>query len=71
LDSAVFISVAFWGTIPPAAITSSIVTQWLMKSVYEVIATPLTYAAVNYLKKVEGIDVFDRDTDFNPLKVAN
>ena len=71
LDSAVFVSLAFWGTIPSAAMTSAIVTQWLMKSVYEVIATPLTYVAVNYLKKVEGVDVFDRDTDFNPLKVAS
>jgi queuosine precursor transporter len=71
LDSIVFISVAFWGTIPTVAMTSAITTQWLMKSIYEVIATPLTYLVVNKLKKVEGVDVYDRDTDFNPLKVAS
>lgn len=70
-DSIIFISVAFIGSIPAAGLISAIVTQWLMKSTYEAVATPLTYGVVNFLKKVEGIDVFDRDTDFNPLKVAS
>jgi hypothetical protein len=70
-DSIIFISVAFVGSIPAAGLISAIVTQWLMKSTYEAVATPLTYGVVNFLKKVEGIDVFDRDTDFNPLKVAS
>ncbi|HEY3310971.1 MAG TPA: queuosine precursor transporter [Anaerolineales bacterium] len=69
-DSIIFICVAFAGTIPASGLASAIVTQWLMKSLYEALATPLTYGVVNFLKKVEGLDVFDRDTDFNPLKVA-
>jgi len=40
----------------------AIVVQWLSKSVYEAIATPLTYGAVNFLKKREGLDAFDYDT---------
>jgi queuosine precursor transporter len=69
LDSLIFISVAFWGTIPASGMTSAILTQWVMKTVYETVATPLTYGIVNYLKKVEGVDVFDRDTNFNPVKI--
>ena len=70
LDSLVFISVAFIGTIPAAGLYSAIITQWVMKTVYETLATPLTYGVVNYLKKVENIDVFDNDTKFNPLKLS-
>ena len=61
LDSAVFIIVAFAGVIPPDALAAAVVTQWLAKSAYEAFATPATYAAVGYLKRREGVDVFDRD----------
>ena len=67
-DSGVFISLAFYGTIPPGALGGLIVTQWLVKSAYEALVTPFTYLAVNYLKRVEGEDYYDRKTDFNPLK---
>ena len=42
-----------------------------MKSVYEVTATPLTYGVVNFLKRQEGMDVYDTDTRFNPLLVTD
>jgi len=67
LDSLVFMTLAFAGTIPMAALLLAILTQWLVKSVYEAAATPLTYIVVNFLKRKEGIDVFDYDTKFNPL----
>ena len=67
LDSLVFMTLAFVGTIPTTGLASAIVTQWLAKSAYEAAATPLTYAAVNFLKRREGIDVYDYDTPFNPL----
>lgn len=70
LDSLIFVSIAFWGIIPAAGLLSAIVTQWLFKVAYEALATPLTYAAVGFLKRQEGIDVFDRDTSFNPLALA-
>ena len=66
-DSLVFISIAFLGTIPPSMMLSTIITQWLMKSVYEAAVTPLTYIIVNFLKREEGFDFFDRDTKFNLL----
>jgi len=67
LDSLVFMTLAFVGTIPITGLASAIVTQWLAKSAYEAAATPLTYAAVNFLKRREGVDVYDYDTPFNPL----
>jgi queuosine precursor transporter len=67
LDSLVFILLAFAGTIPFGAMISAVVAQWLVKSAYEALATPLTYAVVNRLKHTEGMDVYDRDTNFNPL----
>lgn len=57
------------GTLPLEALPGAIVAQWLFKSAYEAIATPLTYVVVNRLKRAEGIDVFDRDTDFNPFSL--
>jgi uncharacterized integral membrane protein (TIGR00697 family) len=67
LDSAIFILIAFWGNIPTAGLVAAILTQWLVKSGYEALATPLTYAVTGYLKRQEGQDRFDRETDFNPL----
>ncbi len=70
LDSAVFLTIAFIGTPSGAALPQLIFYQWLAKSLYEIIATPLTYVIVNFLKRQEGLDVFDRDTNFNPLLVT-
>ena len=67
LDSLVFIILAFAGTIPGSALLAAVLTQWLFKSAYEALATPITYFVVNRLKRAEGIDVYDRDTSFSPL----
>ena len=68
-DSAVFITAAFAGIWPGDQMQAAIVTQWLMKSGYETLATPLTYAAVAFLKRAENEDYYDYETDFNPLKL--
>ena len=70
LDSVVFMTLAFAGTIPLTGLANAIVVQWLSKSGYEAIATPLTYGAVTFLKKKEGLDAFDDDTQFNPLLIG-
>ncbi len=67
LDSLVFMTVAFAGTIPPSGLLGAVVVQWLAKSVYEALATPLTYVVVRRFKRKEGLDAYDRDTRFNPL----
>ena len=68
LDSLVFISLAFGGAVPFPGLLAAMITQWLAKTVYEVLATPFTYLVVNFLKRQEGMDVFDRDTRFSPFR---
>ena len=70
LDSLIFITVAFGG-LPNVDLATAISTQWLVKVLYEVIATPLTYLVVGYLKRAEGIDVYDRDTRFSPIALSD
>jgi len=70
LDSLVFITLAFAGTIPAGGLASAVMTQWLFKSAYEAAVTPLTYAVVNFLKRQEGVDVYDLDARFNPFLVT-
>ncbi len=67
-DSAIFITIAFLGVIPGSALGSAVLSQWLFKSGYEALATPLTYLVVNALKRAEGLDFYDRQTDFRPLR---
>jgi hypothetical protein len=45
----------------------AITTQWLVKTAYEAAVTPLTYGVVRFLKRAEGLDVYDYTTRFNPL----
>ena len=71
LDSLIFIVLAFAGTMPLDALMGLVVTQWLVKSAYEAAATPVTYAVVGYLKRSEGVDVYDRDTRFSPLALSD
>ena len=72
LDSLVFITIAFVGIMPSLeALLTAVLTQWLLKSAYEALATPLTYAAVTYLKRVEDLDTYDRGVGFNPLLLAD
>ncbi len=70
LDSLIFITVAFIGTIPLSALALAVVVQWLAKSAYEAAATPITYLVVGYLKRKERLDVYDHKTRFNPLLVS-
>ncbi len=67
-DSAIFISTAFAGLLPGPALAGAILSQWLVKSGYEALATPLTYLVVNGLKRAEGGETFDRAIDFSPLR---
>ena len=71
LDSIIFVVIAFAGVLPSEILIATMVTQWLVKSGYEVVATPLTYLAVGFLKARDGVDVYDRDTRFNPLLIVD
>lgn len=71
LDSSVFLSIAFIGTIPMGVLFSMIITQWLFKCIFEIIATPFTYITVYFLKKREATDIYDHNTNFNPFALKD
>jgi uncharacterized integral membrane protein (TIGR00697 family) len=68
VDTGVFVAVAsLFGVFPWSLFTTLVLTNYLFKVAVEAVMTPVTYAAVDRLKKVEGEDFFDRDTNFNPF----
>ena len=67
IDSLIFYPVAFLGTWPTEQVVSVMIGNYFIKVMWEVVATPLTYKVVGFLKRVEHEDYFDRDTDFNPF----
>ena len=70
VDTILVITLLFAGTIPFTGILNLIISGYLFKVVYEIAATPLTYKVVNFLKASEGIDTFDKSTNFNPFGAA-
>jgi hypothetical protein len=67
VDTIVVMLIAFGGTLSLSLIANLIVSGYLGKVIYEVVATPLTYAVVNFLKRREGVDVYDVATSYNPF----
>ena len=67
-DSVIFVTVSFWGTMDNATALRMILFQYLFKVCYEIIFTPVTYAVVHWLKRVEGVDTFDYDIKYSVLK---
>jgi uncharacterized integral membrane protein (TIGR00697 family) len=67
VDTFVVMVLAFGGSLTPGLIANLILSGYLGKVLYEVAATPLTYAIVNFLKRQENVDVFDINADFNPF----
>jgi uncharacterized integral membrane protein (TIGR00697 family) len=70
VDSVIFYPLAFWGVWDSSTLVVVLVTQWALKVGWEVLLTPFTYAVVGFLKRREGIDVYDTGTDFTPFKSA-
>ncbi|MET0240796.1 MAG: queuosine precursor transporter [Sphingobium sp.] len=70
LDSLIFYPLAFYGLAgwPIEQLWQVVVSQFIIKTAWEALLTPVTYAVVGTLKRREGIDVFDAKTDFNPFK---
>lgn len=70
VDSAIFYPLAFLGAVgwTPHLVLVVLFTQWALKVGWEVLLTPVTYAVVGWLKRVEGIEIFDRGTDFSPFR---
>jgi len=69
LDSSIFITLAFVGT--PAFMPILILYHWLAKTAIEALATPFTYAVVNFLKGKDAVDTYDYQTNFNPFAISD
>jgi queuosine precursor transporter len=69
VDSALFYTIAFAGLWPGEQLLAVTSTQYLLKSAWEVIATPLTYRVVAFLKRAEQEDFYDRGTNFTPFSL--
>lgn len=69
LDSLIFYPLAFYGLAgwPPEQLWQVVISQWLIKTAWEAALTPFTYVVVGWLKKREGVDVYDEGTDFSPF----
>jgi len=71
-DSLIFYPLAFYGLPdwPVSALGAVMLSQFVLKVSWEVLLTPVTYAVVGFLKRREGIDVFDTATDFSPFRTG-
>ena len=69
LDSLIFYPLAFYGLAgwPPEQLWQVVISQWLIKTAWEAMLTPVTYLVVGWLKRREGVDVYDEGTDFSPF----
>jgi uncharacterized integral membrane protein (TIGR00697 family) len=68
VDSLIFYPLAFYGLWDNATLVTVLLTQWALKVGWEALLTPVTYAVVGFLKRREGIDVYDEGTDFTPFR---
>lgn len=71
VDSLIFYPIAFLGIWSTAQVLTVMVTNWLLKVLWEALLTPVTYAVVSWLKRREGVEVFDTGTDFSPFAKAD
>jgi len=72
VDSILFYPLAFWNAegFTHELVIKSMITNWWLKVTWEVLLTPVTYAVVGFLKRREGVDVFDDDTNFTPFRAS-
>jgi uncharacterized integral membrane protein (TIGR00697 family) len=70
VDTVLVITLTFGGIYPARVLVNIILTGYALKVGYEVIATPLTYLVINWLKRAEHADAFDHHEDFNPFSFA-
>ena len=67
VDSLIFYPVAFWGIWSNEQVVTVMLTNWALKVAWEAALTPVTYVVVGWLKRREGLDIYDEGTDFTPF----
>ena len=70
IDTTVFVFIAFGATMAVPELGNIILSAWLVKVGWELIALPFTVMIVRYVKRVDGEDVYDVGTNFNPFRLA-
>lgn len=68
-DSFIFGALAFYGIMSNSHLVSLILTMWLLKVFIEILGLPISIRTAIKLKKIEGLDIYDKATDFNILKL--
>jgi queuosine precursor transporter len=68
IDTVVFATIAFAGVLETPLLVTLMVSNYVFKCGVEILLTPVTYAVVSRLKSSEGMDWYDRRTDFNPFR---
>lgn len=71
VDSLIFYPVAFLGVWTAGQVLTVLFTNYALKVLWEAILTPVTYRIVGLLKRAEGVDVYDAETDFTPFSVKS
>lgn len=71
VDTVLVITLTFAGVAPVRTLLNLMVTSYALKVSYEVLATPLTYLIIHWLKSSEGADAFDRGANFNPFSFSD
>ena len=69
VDSSIFYLMAFYGIWPLEQLIRVALLQYVLKTSWEVLAVPITYRIVALLKRIEQVDYYDRDTNFNPFRI--
>jgi uncharacterized integral membrane protein (TIGR00697 family) len=69
VDSGLFYTLAFYGTWDQALLIKVMATQYVLKTAWEVVNTPITYRVVAFLKRAEHEDYYDTDTNFTPFSL--
>ena len=69
VDSVIFYPLAFAGEWPREQVIAVMMSNYALKVGWEVVNTPLTYRVVNFLKRMESEDYFDRNTNFTPFSL--
>ncbi len=71
VDSLLFYPIAFLGVWTTSQVLTVLATNYLLKVLWEALLTPVTYRVVGALKRAEGVDVYDRETDFTPFSIRS
>ncbi len=71
VDSLIFYPIAFLGIWTTSQVITVLITNYILKVLWEALLTPVTYRVVNTLKRVEGVDVYDKETEFTPFSIKS